>query len=183
MIHRRQCVDVFVVTGLLASAVLWVISSYVVYWTPSERYRFHLVQGCIQFRFSTMVTLPTSLPTSELAEWARPLAPGQAISRANPPAIRFGVGTYTYFDGWPSIPRPRMWFPQLSSKPPVRFASVPLWIPTLAFSVVLFFRHRKRQRIPPGHCKACRYNLTGNVSGVCPECGVRINAQARCEVV
>ena len=23
----------------------------------------------------------------------------------------------------------------------------------------------------PGYCKACRYDLTGNVSGVCPECG------------
>ena len=22
-----------------------------------------------------------------------------------------------------------------------------------------------------GHCPRCRYNLTGNVSGVCPECG------------
>lgn len=25
---------------------------------------------------------------------------------------------------------------------------------------------------PPGHCSHCGYNLTGNVSGVCPECGV-----------
>ena len=23
----------------------------------------------------------------------------------------------------------------------------------------------------PGHCQKCGYNLTGNVSGVCPECG------------
>ena len=28
-----------------------------------------------------------------------------------------------------------------------------------------------RQRIPPGHCQSCGYNLTGNVSGRCPECG------------
>ena len=25
-----------------------------------------------------------------------------------------------------------------------------------------------------GHCRKCGYNLTGNVSGVCPECGVGI---------
>jgi hypothetical protein len=25
-----------------------------------------------------------------------------------------------------------------------------------------------------GHCRNCGYNLTGNVSGVCPECGERI---------
>jgi hypothetical protein len=24
---------------------------------------------------------------------------------------------------------------------------------------------------PSGHCRKCGYNLTGNVSGVCPECG------------
>ena len=27
------------------------------------------------------------------------------------------------------------------------------------------------RRYPPGHCLKCGYNLTGNVSGVCPECG------------
>ena len=25
-------------------------------------------------------------------------------------------------------------------------------------------------RFPPGHCPQCGYNLTGNESGVCPEC-------------
>lgn len=29
---------------------------------------------------------------------------------------------------------------------------------------------RRRRRIPPGRC-ACGYDLTGNVSGRCPECG------------
>jgi rubrerythrin len=29
------------------------------------------------------------------------------------------------------------------------------------------------RRIPPGHCQRCGYNLTGNVSGVCPECGTQ----------
>ena len=27
-------------------------------------------------------------------------------------------------------------------------------------------------RIAPGHCRACGYDLTGNVSGRCPECGL-----------
>ena len=25
----------------------------------------------------------------------------------------------------------------------------------------------------PGHCARCDYNLMGNTSGVCPECGER----------
>lgn len=28
-----------------------------------------------------------------------------------------------------------------------------------------------RPRIPPGHCATCGYDLTGNTSGRCPECG------------
>jgi len=35
---------------------------------------------------------------------------------------------------------------------------------------------RDRRRIPPGHCQKCGYNLTGNVSGRCPECGTAIEA-------
>jgi DNA-directed RNA polymerase subunit RPC12/RpoP len=30
-----------------------------------------------------------------------------------------------------------------------------------------------RRPFPPGHCRKCGYNLTGNVSGRCPECGAR----------
>lgn len=36
--------------------------------------------------------------------------------------------------------------------------------------------------IPAGCCPACGYNLTGNVSGVCPECGKPIDATTqKCE--
>ncbi len=31
-----------------------------------------------------------------------------------------------------------------------------------------------RKTPPIGHCHQCGYNLTGNVSGTCPECGTRI---------
>jgi hypothetical protein len=30
---------------------------------------------------------------------------------------------------------------------------------------------RERKRLAEGQCKLCGYDLTGNVSGVCPECG------------
>jgi hypothetical protein len=45
-------------------------------------------------------------------------------------------------------------------------------IPILIFG--LLGRWSSSRRIPPGHCQKCGYNLTGNVSGVCPECGERI---------
>ncbi len=49
---------------------------------------------------------------------------------------------------------------------------LPIWAPLLVIAVptaMLFWRDRRR--IAPGHCRKCDYNLRGNVSGVCPECG------------
>ncbi len=42
----------------------------------------------------------------------------------------------------------------------------------LPFAVVLAVaaRHPRRCR-KPGHCPRCGYNLTGNITGRCPECG------------
>ena len=52
--------------------------------------------------------------------------------------------------------------------------AVPLWMPFVVVGIpTAFFWHRDR-RIPPGHCQKCGYDLTDNVSGVCPECGERI---------
>ncbi len=48
---------------------------------------------------------------------------------------------------------------------------IPLWIPFVLLAVptaLLWWRDRKP---PSGHCKRCGYDLTGNLSGVCPECG------------
>jgi hypothetical protein len=33
---------------------------------------------------------------------------------------------------------------------------------------------KRKLRYPEGHCQACGYNLTGNVSGRCSECGTAI---------
>lgn len=50
--------------------------------------------------------------------------------------------------------------------------TLPLWLIVIAFvalgAIMLVVACRRR---PPGHCTHCSYNLTGNESGVCPECG------------
>lgn len=28
-----------------------------------------------------------------------------------------------------------------------------------------------------GYCQNCRYDLSGNISGICPECGTRISQE------
>lgn len=54
--------------------------------------------------------------------------------------------------------------------------SIPFWQPTAALLAYPIFmlatrpiRHRWRRK--RGICVRCGYNLTGNISGVCPECG------------
>ena len=45
---------------------------------------------------------------------------------------------------------------------------------TLAGIIVLVYYFKtanQRRSHPPGHCLTCGYNLTGNTSGKCPECG------------
>jgi hypothetical protein len=61
-------------------------------------------------------------------------------------------------------------------------ATVPFWfltllliiLPVRAFLIPAARRWRRHCRRRMGLCIHCGYNLTGNVSGVCPECGVKI---------
>ena len=39
------------------------------------------------------------------------------------------------------------------------------------------FRRRRHARVPINACRTCGYDLTGNVSGVCPECGTPLPAR------
>jgi len=41
---------------------------------------------------------------------------------------------------------------------------------------ILFQYHRQRLRSSAHHCLTCNYDLTGNISGVCPECGAACKA-------
>lgn len=51
-------------------------------------------------------------------------------------------------------------------------STLPLWIPLLLTAIpTAWLWHRDRGRIRPGFCTHCGYDLTGNTSGVCPECG------------
>ena len=40
--------------------------------------------------------------------------------------------------------------------------------------LVFTIKRSSRRETQPGYCRSCSYNLTGNVSGVCPECGRKI---------
>ena len=73
---------------------------------------------------------------------------------------RFWFGSGVYF----------VWF---HSPPELIYLRAPLWLPLLLISLptgFLFWSdHRRRMR--SDCCIKCGYNLTGNTSGKCPECG------------
>ena len=50
----------------------------------------------------------------------------------------------------------------------------PVWMPLLAVLTPTSLLCIRCRRFPPGHCQQCGYNLTGNVSGTCPECGTAV---------
>jgi hypothetical protein len=52
-------------------------------------------------------------------------------------------------------------------------ASVLALLPAVQIAKVALAHRRARNR-PLDHCVRCDYDLTGNISGVCPECGTRI---------
>ena len=56
----------------------------------------------------------------------------------------------------------------------LRLITIPLWIPLLAVALPTVWLWRRDSRHLPGLCRYCGYNLTGNVSGVCSECGTEV---------
>lgn len=53
---------------------------------------------------------------------------------------------------------------------------LPLWIPCLLVIGMSGLWYWRIRRFKEGSCRHCQYDLTGNTSGVCPECGTPIVA-------
>ncbi|MFQ5461330.1 MAG: hypothetical protein ACE5E5_01750 [Phycisphaerae bacterium] len=67
------------------------------------------------------------------------------------------------FRWWPMVVVNRHWLGQA--------VQVALWPIVFVLSVLAAWIGYVDRRHPHGHCRVCRYDLTGNESGVCPECG------------
>jgi len=50
---------------------------------------------------------------------------------------------------------------------------IPLWPFVLASAIITTILLVKSRSHPAGHCSRCAYDLTGNTTGICPECGGR----------
>ena len=51
---------------------------------------------------------------------------------------------------------------------------LPLWPLLILGGAVIAWLWRRDRMVIPGTCTQCRYDLTGNTSGVCPECGLSV---------
>jgi len=54
-------------------------------------------------------------------------------------------------------------------------AGIALLLPMSRLALWLVRRGRTHLRKEAGRCISCNYDLTGNVSGICPECGTKIS--------
>ena len=58
--------------------------------------------------------------------------------------------------------------------PGVTVRAYPTWMFLIVALIPTYLAWRKLRRPLPGHCQQCGYDLTGNVTGVCSECGETI---------
>jgi hypothetical protein len=165
-----------------ATCILWVrsywVSDFLAYerWTASELRWFDCHCGRGGFGL-TRGWIIGSLPPAEVAgeQWGSahsypeyPTAQGRVISWK-------GLG----FSAWAS-PLP---YGDVCVVPPYRDGGetgvvLPAWFPAAVFAVLplrwLIVAWRKQHRNRTGNCIACGYDLTGNVSARCPECGTLV---------
>jgi hypothetical protein len=151
----------------VATVVLWVRSYHT--WDSShwngpdrskktDRYAVGIADGEVSFVHVTTDTVPLLIPPGFRSVAAGPRGP-------RPPPTWTFVGI-TYLN----IPTN---FSHLAE------VNVPLWMPVLALSVLPFVRVLQGfRRVRSGCCLTCGYSLTGNTSGVCPECGTPVPQKA-----
>jgi hypothetical protein len=182
LLHARKWVIL-----LAASVVGWLASNLFDIRHFGEAASFALAKGCAGVYWGDdFMETNTSLGNPLLAPDCWPEFPG-GFSGAGIDAT-----TMTWLDGPPATTRcedfSSAWRDgvireRLGLKWPLVHTStfgthcvvVPLWIPILLSGTALGWCGRRLwQRPANGHCHACGYDLTGNVSGVCPECGTPV---------
>ena len=84
-----------------------------------------------------------------------------------------GMPTQGWFAAWQ--PYEAYWLPRIIHGRFITWRTthifVPLWIQLLLVGAATFLAFRYDWRFAPGHCQACDYDLRGDFSAGCPECG------------
>ena len=139
----RKIVSILILAGLLMSLGLWLVSYTVVGWS-NGRIIISLSGGAIR-----CVAFPDNGVIPVRVRW-----------------------WWSGFKGFHTRLRPNY---ERNSAGTLGFV-LPMWMPVVLFAMALwicrrsvYWRRRRRKKL--GQCLNCCYDLTGNESGVCPECG------------
>ena len=146
----RKTFIIIALVGLLASLALWGMSYTVLGWSNGR------------------TTISVSGGAVRYVEFV-------GISR---------TGTRRWWSGFKSLETalfPRVgWKRAITGQGGTLHFLLPFWMPSAFFATVLWSCYRPlyhlRRRRKMGLCVLCEYDLTGNVSGVCPECGTKIGS-------
>lgn len=175
--YGSECIPVFAVLTCLIAYALATVAV-----TTIRRWRLTRLARNAAFVVSIIVTVFWLI--SAVAYVRVPYAPKRAVA--------IGGGSFIYhsgvsIDGTP-LTFTAHWVPTNGlfgnlgtsfafwGKGKAAFSSfTPIWPSAMALAVVtavlwLFIP----RRYPACHCQNCGYNLTGNVSGICPECGKNV---------
>ncbi|MDB5299671.1 MAG: hypothetical protein JWO87_1334 [Phycisphaerales bacterium] len=105
-----------------------------------------------------------------------------AVGRGNIEFFAFTTDAAPYSDISPGEFR-HEWFGRPAPARPVAMYNMrlPLWSVTVATAplpIAWYVRYRRRLKRAAGArhglCRSCGYDLTSNVSGICPECGIAV---------
>ena len=106
------------------------------------------------------------------------LRSGELLAAIGLPQQLVDLGGWRFFQpgnagGWvPGLPSARV----LDFVPDRTWITltIPLWCILVGLTVPTTILWWKDRRSAKGHCAQCGYDLTGNLSGTCPECGKRV---------
>ncbi len=169
---------------LAISVLLWIASLFVgiAYVPQSGRFRFSCFAGVVLVHFLDIANNhppPDALQPGALKQYPR----GAYVFGEAPlnhhyilpvPGYEVVFAPFNLFQ----ISVVKLWLPQISpsGKKPAWHIKLPTIAPALILSLISLYWllpfHRRRVRHRLGQCVACGYDLTGNQSGKCPECGI-----------
>ena len=151
--------------GCVALVVVWIVSQFgMVYINPSWAFTLSTNRVGVSCSYSD---IPPDLPSSgqpSLIRW-RSLAD---VSSPPFPFYRW-IGQKTLSTDYDET--------GIDYLGTIWYLFVPFWCPLVLLAIPTYILWRRDRKYPPGYCQECAYDLTGNVSGVCPECGTKIESR------
>lgn len=174
VVRKRRCprtgsILVWVGTAIsVAIVALWAASTHWIVGDVGEHYQVSVFDGCI----ACTVLIGSPRDVEDTRDYYIGLPPGgYCLVREDLSDAPVGWSRWGFVLPWGNAKRGEPSVPAVA----VAGGILPLWLPLAVIVVfVAVLSWRQRSRGLRGGCIVCSYDLTGNVSGICPECGTPI---------